>query len=82
MDRKKQQKSNLLPGWSGFSRRQLESLGLIVCSATFLLSTGCQWTANGKNALGAQLHQQGQYTAALQQFQQAVASDPTNPDGY
>jgi Tfp pilus assembly protein PilF len=47
-----------------------------------LVSVGCRWTASGKNALGTQLHQQGQYTAALQQFQQVVATDPTNPDGY
>ncbi|MCC9599650.1 tetratricopeptide repeat protein [Stieleria sp. JC731] len=48
----------------------------------FLTSAGCRFSASGKNALGAQLHQQGQYTAALQQFQQVVADDPSNPDGY
>ncbi|OYP30334.1 tetratricopeptide repeat protein [Rhodopirellula sp. MGV] len=48
----------------------------------FLTSAGCRFSASGKNALGAQLHQQGQYTAALQQFQQVVAEDPANPDGY
>jgi Tfp pilus assembly protein PilF len=47
-----------------------------------LLASGCRFSANAKNALGAQLHQQGQYTAALQQFQQVVDQDPTNPDGY
>ncbi len=51
-------------------------------TAVVLTSAGCRWTASGKNALGAQLHQQGQYTAALQQFQQVVDTDPTNPDGY
>ncbi|MDM4016263.1 tetratricopeptide repeat protein [Roseiconus lacunae] len=59
--------------------------GVIAGVTVFLLlltSAGCRFSASGKNALGAQLHQQGQYTAALQQFQQVVADDPTNPDGY
>ncbi|QEG02504.1 photosystem I assembly protein Ycf3 [Stieleria maiorica] len=55
---------------------------LLLAAAPLLVSAGCSWTASGKNVLGAQLHQQGQYTAALQQFQQVVAEDPTNPDGY
>ncbi len=43
---------------------------------------GCQWAANGQNAQGTRLYQQGQYTAALQEFQKAIASDPKNADGY
>lgn len=55
---------------------------LLVAILPLVGSVGCTWTASGKNALGTQLHQQGQYTAAMQQFQQVVAEDPTNPDGY
>lgn len=55
---------------------------MLLAISPVLSSAGCQWSASGKNALGAQLHQQGQYTAALQQFQQVVDQDPTNPDGY
>ncbi len=55
---------------------------MLVAISPVLSSAGCHWGASGKNALGAQLHQQGQYTAALQQFQQVVTEDPTNPDGY
>lgn len=55
---------------------------LLAATSPLLSSAGCRWSASGKNALGAQLHQQGQYTAALQQFQQVVAEDPSNPDGY
>jgi len=51
--------------------------GMIVASAS-----GCQWAASGQNAQGARLYQQGQYTAALQEFQKAIASDPQNADGY
>lgn len=43
---------------------------------------GCQWAANGQNAQGTRLYQQGQYTAALQEFQKAIASNPQNADGY
>ncbi len=43
---------------------------------------GCQWASSGQNAQGTRLYEQGQYTAALQEFQKAVASDPQNADGY
>jgi tetratricopeptide (TPR) repeat protein len=51
--------------------------GMVLATAS-----GCQWAANGQNAQGARLYQQGQYTAALQEFQKAIASDPQNADGY
>ncbi len=38
--------------------------------------------ATGQNVEGTRLYQQGQYSAALQRFQQAVANDPTNADAY
>lgn len=49
--------------------------------ATCLLG-GCQWAASGQNSTGARLYEQGQYSAALQQFQKVVATDPNNADGY
>ncbi len=36
----------------------------------------------GQNTLGVRLYQQGRYTEALQQFQTAQRSDPTNPDTF
>lgn len=53
-----------------------------VAACLLISATGCRFSPNGKNALGVQLHQQGQYTAALQHFQQVVTDDPANPDGY
>lgn len=51
--------------------------------ATLALSlSGCQFAAQGQNAQGVRLHSQGQYSAALQQFQRAIASNPRNPDSY
>jgi tetratricopeptide (TPR) repeat protein len=38
--------------------------------------------ADGSNLQGVRLYQQGQFSSALQQFQQAISVDPTNADGY
>lgn len=54
----------------------------VLVAAIVALSGGCRFAANGQNAVGTQLYEQGQYTAALQQFQKALASDPQNPDAY
>lgn len=43
---------------------------------------GCRWTSTGQNTLGVRLYQQGRYSEALQQFQTALRSDPSNPDAY
>ncbi|MEM1226878.1 MAG: tetratricopeptide repeat protein [Planctomycetota bacterium] len=60
--------------------------GLLVVSliAGMLVVTlsGCQWAAGSQNSQGAALFNQGQFTGAMEQFQKAIASDPTNPDGY
>ncbi len=65
---------------------QRRDIGWIVISlslGSFLASLGgCHWAASGQNATGARLYEQGQYTAALQQFQQAITSNPQNADGY
>jgi len=55
-------------------------LGALVCLAS---SAGCgTLSAQGQNAEGVRLHQQGYYQQSLQRFQQAVYSDPNNADGY
>jgi len=53
---------------------------LVAITATTL--AGCQWASSGQNAQGRQLYEQGQYTAAMQQFQKAISTSPTDPDGY
>ena len=65
------------PAWKPASCLLLSLLLGIVAA-----SSGCQWAASGQNAQGARLYEQGQYTAALQEFQKAVATDPQNADGY
>ena len=56
--------------------------GIILAALPLLLASGCQWAASSQNTAGAQLYEQGQYSAALQQFQKVVATDPANADGY
>ncbi|TVP98416.1 MAG: tetratricopeptide repeat protein [Planctomycetaceae bacterium] len=56
-------------------------IGILV--AVFLtVATGCHFGASSQNAQGTKLYQQGQYTAAMQEFQKAIATDPQNADGY
>ena len=45
-------------------------------------SSGCKLAADSKNLQGVSFYKQGQYDAAMQQFQKAVATDPQNADGY
>ncbi len=51
--------------------------GMVAASAC-----GCHLAASGQNAQGARFFETGQYSAAMQEFQKAIASDPTNADGY
>lgn len=45
-------------------------------------SNGCKMAADGQNLQGVQLYQQGQYQAALQEFQKVLSTDPKNSDAY
>jgi tetratricopeptide (TPR) repeat protein len=38
--------------------------------------------ADGQNMQGVRMYQHGQYEAAMQRFQKAVANDPSNADAY
>jgi len=59
----------------GFWR--IVTLGLVALAAS-----GCKVAADGQNLQGARLYQNGNYDVAMQNFQKAVATDPTNADGY
>tara|TARA_Y100001960_G_C14601481_1_gene790953 strand:- start:206 stop:976 length:771 start_codon:yes stop_codon:yes gene_type:complete len=47
-----------------------------------LFLTGCGISAHGLNTQGVKFFQQGEYQAALEQFQRAMNTDPYNADGY
>jgi tetratricopeptide (TPR) repeat protein len=63
-------------GKSRRSSRLLTLLALIVCA----LQNGCHWQSKGINTSGVQLYQQGRYGEALQQFETARQTNPTDPD--
>ncbi len=58
------------------------TLRLLAIFAILGLATGCRVTSMGQNTMGVRLYQQGRYSEALQQFQTAQVSDPSNPDTY
>jgi Flp pilus assembly protein TadD len=62
--------------------RQISLSLLLACTTVTLFSGGCRLSSMGQNSVGVRLYQQGRYAEALQQFQLAQASDPSNPDAY
>jgi tetratricopeptide (TPR) repeat protein len=54
----------------------------LFCLLTALAGGGCGVASQGMNVEGTRLYQQGQYQGALERFQQAIANDPKNADGY
>lgn len=55
---------------------------VILGGLTLTMSAGCKIAADGQNLAGVRNYQQGQYEAAMQRFQQAIAADPKNADAY
>jgi len=55
---------------------------LMLALALVCFTSGCRWASSGQNTLGVRLYQEGRYAEALQQFQSAQTSDPTDPDAY
>jgi len=43
---------------------------------------GCHWASGSHNAMGTNFYEQGQYSAAMQEFQRAITANPADPDGY
>ena len=43
---------------------------------------GCHWASASQNSQGAAMYNQGQYTGAMEEFRKAIASNPSDPDGY
>jgi Tfp pilus assembly protein PilF len=56
---------------------------LLVWSVALPLGiSGCKIAADGQNLQGVRLYQQGQYDAAMREFQKAIGNDPENADAY
>lgn len=61
--------------------RRLLAVAFSLLPALTALS-GCSLSARNQNAQGTALYMQNQYQPAMQHFQEAIAADPSNPDGY
>ena len=48
--------------------------------ASTLFTCGCNWSASRQNAAGRQSFLNGQFSQAINQFQQALNREPNNPD--
>lgn len=57
-------------------------MSLLAIAVVVAGANGCGWMAQGQNVEGVRMYQQGAYPAAAQSFQQAIQTDPRNPDGY
>lgn len=58
-------------------------LHLQLASALVLaVFSGCGMAAQNQNVQGTRLFQQGNYSGAIQKYQQAISTNPQNPDGY
>jgi tetratricopeptide (TPR) repeat protein len=69
----------------GRGRRRDSARAIHRCGSLLLLLAallGCQAPGTGLNVDGVRYFQQGQSQAAVYQFQQALAANPTNPDAY
>lgn len=69
-----------MPNCHFIAARQTVCLGLLLCGLAAI--SGCRWTSTGQNTVGVRLYEQGRYSEAMQQFQTALSSDPSNPDAY
>ncbi len=56
-------------------------VGLLIATLASL-NCGCNTMSTGQNTHGVRLYQKGDYNGALNQFQQAMTTDPTNADSY
>lgn len=66
-------------GRQGFASQGRWIWGLVLCS---LAAPGCQLTAQGLNAEGAQRFSMGDYNGAIDRFTRAIYEDPNNADAY
>lgn len=55
---------------------------MVLIAAGALVHSGCNMAANRHNSLGRNAFQSGQYTQAINSFQQALNANPNNADAY
>jgi tetratricopeptide (TPR) repeat protein len=70
------------PATTPTGRKNLAALAALLLALSASAVTGCKAVSQAQNAQGVRQFQQGQYQAAIQRFQKAVASDPNNANSY
>ncbi len=71
------------PSHSSIRRsRLLPRLALVAGLAAAVASSGCRVASNSQNSQGVRMFDQAYYQGAQQRFQEAIQTDPTNPDSY
>ena len=63
-------------------RRIITSAYLVVIGAALICQSGCKIQADRFNSVGRQAFEQGRYAVAINEFQQALKSNPNNADAY
>jgi tetratricopeptide (TPR) repeat protein len=71
-----------MPSSRNCGNRMKKWISRVCLTLLMVAACGCRVTSTGQNTLGVRLYQQGRYSEALQQFQTAQVSDPSNPDTY
>lgn len=56
--------------------------GILAGALSLASQAGCQMVSHSQNSEGVRMFQQAYYQGAQQRFQQALQSDPENPDSY
>ena len=54
----------------------------LAANAALSTASGCQWAAHSQNITGVDYYQEGNYAAALQQFQLAIQTDPNDAESF
>jgi tetratricopeptide (TPR) repeat protein len=62
--------------------QRLPPLLSLAAALAIVATTGCEWVSRSQNVTGVDLYEQGNYGAAIEQFQLAVQSDPGDSDSY
>lgn len=63
-------------------RARAAYLAALIAALALAGASGCNVASHAQNAQGVSLYQQGRYQEAVQNFEQAIANNPKNADGY
>lgn len=62
--------------------RRFSKVVLLAAGFMLVAGSGCDWVSQSQNVTGVGLYEQGNYAAAIDQFQMAIQNDPGDSDSY